>query len=175
MPRLLALCGSQRSRSLSGGLLRACRLRAPAGVEIELFELHKQFPLFNPEIAELPEGVRALQRALDAADALLIASPEYAHGVSGTIKNTLDWLVSHPPFAGQPVAVLNPAYQSHHADDALKETLRTMSAELIADACVRIPVIGAGVDPDQIASSPRFAALIDAALRAVLLHLERRA
>lgn len=175
MVRLLALCGSQRSRSLSAGLLRACRLLAPDGVEVVLFEQHKQFPLFNPEAAALPEGVRALQQAVDLADAILIASPEYAHGVSGTIKNTLDWLVSYPPFAGKPVAVLNPAFQSHHADAALQETLRTMSAELIPDACVRIPVIGAGVDPDAIAASTRFAPSIEAALRAVLLHLERHA
>jgi NAD(P)H-dependent FMN reductase len=175
MPRLLALCGSQRSRSLCAGLLRACRALAPAGVEVVLFEQHKQFPLFNPDIADLPDGVRALQQAIDAADALLIASPEYAHGVSGTIKNTLDWLVSHPPFAGKPVAVLNPSYQSQHADAALKETLRTMSADLIDAACVRIPVIGAGIDPDAIADSPRFAPLVEAALQAVLLHLDTRA
>lgn len=175
MPRLLALCGSQRSRSLSAGLLRACRVLAPAGVDIVLFEQHKQFPLFNPEIVELPQGVRVLQQEIDAADAVLIASPEYAHGVSGTIKNTLDWLVGHPPFAGKPVAVLNPSFQSEHADAALKETLRTMSAELVPGACVRIPVIGAGVDPDAIAASPRFAPLIEAALHAVLSHLGSRA
>jgi chromate reductase len=172
--RLLALCGSQRSRSFSAGLLRACRTRAPAGVEVTLFEDHKQFPLFNPEI-DMPDGVIALRQAIDTADALIIASPEYGHGVSGTIKNTLDWLVSHPPFAGKPVAVFNPSYQSHHADAALKETLRTMSAELVPGACMRIPVIGAGIDPDDIAASARFAPLVDAALRALLAYLERHA
>lgn len=172
--KLLALCGSQRTQSMSGGLLRACRALAPAGVEVCLFEEHKQFPLFNPELAELPPGVYALYAAVDAADALLIASPEYAHGVTGTIKNTLDWLVGHPGFAGKPVAVLNPAWQSHHADDSLKEILGMMSAELIAAACVRIPVIGSGVAPDAIASSPRFAPAIDAVLRAVAQHLERQ-
>lgn len=174
MYRILALCGSQRSRSLSAGLLRACRDLAPAGVDITLFEAHKQFPLFNPEIDTLPAGVLALQQAIDDAHAILIASPEYAHGVSGTIKNTLDWVVSHPPFAGKPVAVFNPSYQSQHADAALKETLRTMSADLVLDACVRIPVIGAGVDTDAIAASPRFAPLIEAALNAVLLHIGRQ-
>jgi NAD(P)H-dependent FMN reductase len=171
---VLALCGSQRTQSMSGGLLRACRERAPAGMSITLFEEHKQFPLFNPELADLPAGVRALYDAADAADALLIASPEYAHGVTGTIKNTLDWLVGHPGFAGKPVAVLNPSWQSHHADDNLREILGMMSADLILDACVRIPVIGAGVSPDAIGSSTRFAPAIDALLAAIAQHLAPR-
>ena len=171
--RILALCGSQRSRSLTAGLLRACRDLAPAGIAIALFEQHKDFPLFNPERTDVPAGVRALQDAITAADALLIASPEYAHGVTGTIKNTLDWVVSHAPFAGKPVAVLNPSYQSFHADEALKETLRTMSADLVLDACLRIPVIGSGTDPAKIAEIPRFAAPIAAALRALVAHIER--
>jgi chromate reductase len=173
--RLLALCGSQRRRSLSGALLRACRDLAPDGVAIDLFEGHKGFPLFNPEL-DLPSGVLALQDAITAADGILIASPEYAHGVSGTIKNTLDWVVSHPPFAGKPVGVLNPSLRSHHADEALKETLRTMSAVLVPGACIRIPVIGAGLDldtdPAAMASSPRFAPLIVTALDALLDHIK---
>jgi NAD(P)H-dependent FMN reductase len=171
--RILALCGSQRARSMSAGLLRACRDLAPADVAIEIFEHHKDFPLFNPERADVPPGVAALQEAITTADALLIASPEYAHGVTGTIKNTLDWVVNHAPFAGKPVAVLNPSYQSFHADEALKETLRTMSADLVLDACLRIPVIGSRVDPDRIASEPRFAAPIAAAVRALVAHVER--
>jgi chromate reductase len=169
--KLLALCGSQRTQSMSGGLLLACRALAPAGVAVTLFEEHKQFPLFNPELTELPPGVRALYDAIDAADALLIASPEYAHGVTGTIKNTLDWLVGHTGFVGKPVALLNPSWQSHHADDNLREILGMMSADLILDACVRIPVIGAGVAPDAIAASKRFAPTIGELLRAVAQHL----
>lgn len=173
--RILALCGSQRARSMSAGVLRACRDLAPAGVAIDLFEQHKDFPLFNPERTNVPSGVRALQDAITAADALLIASPEYAHGVTGTIKNTLDWVVDHAPFAHKPVAVLNPSYQSFHADEALKETLRTMSADLVLDACLRVPVIGSGADPARIADIPRFAAPITAALRALVAHIERTA
>jgi chromate reductase len=115
--------------------------------------------------------VRALHDAVDAADAILIASPEYAHGVTGTIKNTLDWLVGHPGFVGKRVAMLNPAWESHHADDNLREILGMMSAELILDACVRIPVIGSGLAPDAIGASARFAPAIDAVLRAITQHL----
>jgi len=72
---ILALCGSQRARSMSAGLLGACRDLAPAGVTVELFAQHKDFPLFNPERTDVPAGVLALQDAITAADALLIASP----------------------------------------------------------------------------------------------------
>ena len=171
---ILALCGSQRTRSLSGGLLRALRQLAPDGVVVDIFEQHKQFPLFNPELAELPAGVHALHEAITRASAIVIASPEYAHGVTGTIKNALDWAVSHPPFAGKPISVLNPGFQSYHADEALKETLRTMSAVLVPDACVRIPVIGSGVAPDAIADTPRFTEPLRAALQALLAQVDAR-
>jgi len=99
----------------------------------------------------------------------------HAHGVTGTIKNTLDWLVGHPPFACKPAAVFNPAYQSHHADDALKEILRTMSADLIHGACVRIPVIGSGVGRKDILSRPEFSSALAAAHAAIVAHVQAAA
>jgi len=131
--------------------------------------------LFNPDLEPAaPEAVLSLWDAVTWADAIVIASPEYAHGVTGTMKNTLDWLVGHIPFAYKPVAVFNPSYQSHHADEALKEILRTMAGDLIADACVRIPVIGSRVDPDAIAESAQFAPAIRFALQAVVDHVRQR-
>jgi NAD(P)H-dependent FMN reductase len=173
--KILALCGSLRTRSFSAGLLRASRELAPAGVQFRIFDGHGRLPLFNPDLEpDAPETVRSLWDAVTWADAIVVASPEYAHGVTGTMKNTLDWLVGHIPFAYKPVAVFNPSYQSHHADAALKEILRTMAADLIADACVRIPVIGSGVDPDGIAASVEFAATIHSALGAVVEHVRQR-
>ena len=173
--KILALCGSLRARSFSAGLLRAARALAPADVDFQFFDGHGQLPLFNPDLeADAPEAVLSLWNAVTRADAIVIASPEYAHGVTGTMKNTLDWLVGHIPFAYTPVAVFNPSYQSHHADEALKETLRTMAADLIADACVRIPVIGSRVDPDAIAESAQFAPAIRSALQAVVDHVRLR-
>lgn len=172
---ILALCGSLRARSFSAGLLRAAGALAPIGVDFRIFDGHGRLPLFNPDLeADAPEPVSSLWDAVTWADAIVIASPEYAHGVTGTMKNMLDWLVGHVPFAYKPVAVFNPSYQSHHADEALKETLRTMAADLVADACVRVPVIGSGVDPDGIAASAEFAATIRSALVAIVDHVRRR-
>jgi NAD(P)H-dependent FMN reductase len=171
--KLLALCGSQRAGSWSAALLRAVQALAPEDVHVEIFEDHKRLPLFNPDLAP-PAEASMLWAAVSAADAIVIASPEYAHGVTGTIKNTLDWLVGHEPFAFKPVGVLNPAYQSYHADEALKESLRMMSADLVPDACLRIPVIGSGIAQGAIDTDPRFARPIQAVLQALAIHARRK-
>ena len=170
--KVLALCGSLRSQSLCAALLRATAELAPAGVELWIFADHGRLPLFNPDLQPGDhDAVQSLRDAVAAADAVIIASPEYAHGVTGTVKNTLDWLVDLAAFAGKPVAVFNPAPDAHHADDALRETLRTMSADLIPGACVRVPVIGSGVDPAAIASSAIHAAAIRSALAAIVAYV----
>jgi chromate reductase len=169
---MLALCGSLRAQSLSRALLRATAVLAPAGVEVRIFDGLGRLPLFNPDLEpDAPAPVVSLWNAVAEADAIIIASPEYAHGVTGTIKNALDWLVGHVPFAYKPVAVFNPSSRSQHADAALRETLRTMSADLVENACVCIPVIGSGVNPDAIAAAATFAGSIRAALGAVVAHV----
>jgi chromate reductase len=173
--QILALSGSQRENSWSSALLLATKKLTPQSVNVQVYEGHKTWPLFNPDLETNPPGaVRALRDLITKADAILIASPEYAHGVTGTIKNTLDWLVSHPGFAYKPVAVFNPSYQSQHADEALKETLRTMAADLIPGACIRIPVIGSGIDQRAIEQQPAFRLAITAAIDCVVEHVQRR-
>jgi len=88
-------------------------------------------------------NVAAFLHSVASADALLIASPEYAHGVTGTIKNALDWLVGFEPFASKAVAVLNASPHAHHADSALRETLKTMAPVIVELASVSIPLLGA--------------------------------
>src|SRR4051812_32105445 len=97
--KLLALCGSLRAASINAALLRAFARVAPAGVEVSIFPSLGALALFSPDLeADPPPAVRALHAAVAEADGLVIASPEYAHGVSGTIKNALDWLVAFEPF-----------------------------------------------------------------------------
>jgi hypothetical protein len=97
---------------------------------------------------------------------LIIAAPEYAHGVPGAFKNALDWLVASDAFPGKPVAMINTAPRSFHAQSALRETLATMSARLIPEAFVALPLTGKMVDAAEIAANPRFAAALRAALDA---------
>lgn len=164
----LAISGSLRAASINSALLRAAaRLWVPA-VELRLCRTIAELPLFNPDLeASLPAPVAAFHAEVAAAEALVIASPEYAHGVSGTIKNALDWLVSFEPFVGKPVAVWNASPRAHHADAALKETLRTMSARIVVPACASIPLLGAHLREDDMVENPEVSRVVRQALQAL--------
>ena len=173
--KVLALCGSLRKASINAALLRAAaRLAAPAA-NVEVPNWLGRLPLFSPDLeADLPLPVQALYMTVANADALLIASPEYAHGVSGTIKNALDWLVSFEPFIHKPVAVLNASPRAHHADDALRETLRTMSACLVGERSFAVELLGAHLDEDAMAASPAVAAVVAEAIAALRTEIARQ-
>jgi len=153
--KLLAISGSLRAASLNTMLLRALARLAPPGVEVSVYAGLGSLPLFNPDI-ETPEPVpvAALHAAILAADALVIASPEYAHGVTGAMKNALDWMVGNESFVNKPVALLNASPRARHAQEHLRETVSVMSGRLIEPACIAVPLLGAGLDEDGIVSDP---------------------
>ncbi|MDL2355794.1 MAG: NAD(P)H-dependent oxidoreductase [Pseudomonadota bacterium] len=165
---ILAISGSLRAASINSALLRAAKCLAPPGMELAIFGGVGALPLFNPDLeANLPAEVIALHTAVADADALLFASPEYAHGVTGAIKNTLDWLVSFEPMVGKPVAVLNASPRAHHADMALRETLKTMSAVIVEAASLSIPLLGAKLGEAGMIDDAPVAAAIRHALSAL--------
>jgi NAD(P)H-dependent FMN reductase len=167
MKRILCLSGSLRGVSANTALLRACRELAPASLQLTLFERMGELPLFNPDLDAdpLPPAVLALREAVGRSDALLVACPEYAHGVPGPFKNLLDWLVSSLEFPGKPVAQWNASGRgSHHAQDALREVLTTMSARLLDDAAASFPLPGAGASVEELLGDPAQAGRIRMAL-----------
>ena len=107
---ILAIAGSLRRASFNRGLVRAAVEVAPAGVTVSVFDLN-DVPLFNADVEALgdPPSVAALKAAIQEADALLIASPEYNHCIPGVLKNAIDW-ASRPARAssltGKPVAIM---------------------------------------------------------------------
>jgi chromate reductase, NAD(P)H dehydrogenase (quinone) len=166
--KVLAISGSLRVDSINSALLRAAARLAPPNMEVRLFRSVGELPLFNPDLeAKMPPQVSAFHAAVAASNALLIASPEYAHGVTGTIKNVLDWLVSFEPFVHMPVAVLNASPRAHHADEALRETLKTISAVIVEEASISIPLLGAHLTEDGMVENPMVSRAIQSALLAL--------
>lgn len=162
---VLAVSGSLRAASVNSALLQALAQLAPAGVRVRLYESIGTLPLFNPDLeGHEPAPVHAWRAALASADAVIIASPEYAHGVTGAIKNALDWVVGSGELSGKPAAVLIASTRSEHAPAALARTVAVMDAQLIAAACMAVPVNTSRATRTDILALP---AAVDA-LRTVL-------
>jgi NAD(P)H-dependent FMN reductase len=150
-------------------VLRAASRLAPAGADVRLYEGMGTLPLFNPDIeVPNPAAVESLRAQINASDAVLIASPEYAHGVSGVMKNALDWMVGNESLVGKPVGLLNASPRATIAQAALREILVTMSARIIDEACVAIPLLGSGLDEDGIVGDRELGRLLTGALSALM-------
>ena len=169
---ILALSGSLRAASLNSALLRATSRIAPADTAVEVSNCIASLPLYNPDLeAILPASVIVLKSQLTAADAVIIASPEYAHGVTGAIKNALDWMVGNESFVDKPVALFNTSPRAEHAQAALREILTTMSARVVEEACITVPLLGSGLDEDAIVRDIEIGVAVSRALRALRLSI----
>ncbi|HXT15339.1 MAG TPA: NADPH-dependent FMN reductase [Gemmatimonadaceae bacterium] len=167
--RILTVSGSLRVVSSSGAVLDAIARLAPSDVIVERYSGMASLPHFNPDVEEvaLPHEAAEWRARVAAADALLIASPEYAHGVPGSLKNALDWLVGGPEFVDKPVAVVNPSAHSKFAHVQLIETLRTMSGNVVMDASVTLRARPAAGNADAIVDDAELVALLRSALAAL--------
>lgn len=108
--RVAGICGSLRRASYNAGLLRVAASRAPEGMAIEILDI-SAFPLYNADIeAEgYPEAVSEVRERVRELDGILFSSPEYNYGVSGVLKNAIDWISRPPatsPLFGKPVAFM---------------------------------------------------------------------
>src|SRR5699024_3230742 len=159
------ISGSLRAVSLNTLLLRATARLAPAGVDVAPYPGLGSLPLFNPDIeASDPPPVADLRARIIAAAALLIASPEYAHGVTAVMKNALDWMVGNESFVQKPVALFNASPRANHAQAALRETIVTMSARIVEAACITVPLLGSGFSEDGVVHDSAMSASIRNAL-----------
>ncbi|NJN15939.1 MAG: NAD(P)H-dependent oxidoreductase [Oscillochloris sp.] len=110
--KILAVSGSLRHNSLNTALLHAAQEVAPAHVQIELYDL-ADIPLYNGDEDGgehgQPAGVGRFKAALGAADAIMIATPEYNYSIPGVLKNAIDWAsrpIASSPLNGKPLAMM---------------------------------------------------------------------
>ena len=153
--RILALSGSLRAASINSAFCRATARLAPANVHVEVLSGLGNIPAFNQDLEPSPpSAVQSLRAAIHGATALVIASPEYAHGVSGVMKNALDWLVSYEGTVGK-----------------LREVLTTMSTDIVATASVTLPLLGTCTTEQEMVSSPHVSRAIRGMIEALVLHV----
>jgi len=107
--RLLGISGSLRKGSFNTAALRAAKELLPDEMNMEIFNIG-ELPLYNEDLREqgFPPKVQELREKIAAADALLIASPEYNYSIPAPLKNAIDWASRPPqqPFDGKPIGIM---------------------------------------------------------------------
>jgi chromate reductase, NAD(P)H dehydrogenase (quinone) len=131
--RVLAISGSLRRGSHNTELLRAAAELLPPPVELELFDGLRAVPPYDEDedAAGGPEGARELRAAIEDADAVLIATPEYNSSIPGQLKNALDWASRPFPanaLQGKPVAVVGASTGMFGAVWSQAETRKVLGA-----------------------------------------------
>ncbi len=136
---VLGLCGSLRRGSYNRRLLAAAAAELPRGVSLEVLEGLADIPPYNQddEDGATPEAVEALRDAITAADAVLIATPEYNASVPGQLKNALDWASRPFPdnaLRDKPVAVVGAStglFGAVWAQAELRKVLKAIGAHVV--------------------------------------------
>ena len=152
--RVLGISGSLRRESHNTRLLRGLGTLLPEGVELDVFGQLAQIPPFSEDDEQQPPAaVTALKRAIAAADAVVIATPEYNASIPGQLKNALDW-VSRPradvPLRGKPAAVIGAStslFGAVWAQAEARKVLSTIGARVL-DRELPLPQAEDALGPD---------------------------
>lgn len=130
--KILAISGSLRRDSHNSALLRAAAELLPPGVELEIHDGLRDIPNFDQdEVENRPAAVARLWEEVEAADAVLVATPEYNHSIPGVLKNALDWLsrpLADSPLKNKPAAVVGASTGMFGAVWAQAETRKVLGA-----------------------------------------------
>lgn len=167
--KILAVSGSLRAASSNGTLLRALPLVSPPDMKFTFRAPLDSLPYFNPDIEQegLPQPVAHWRAEIRDHAALVICSPEYAHGVPGVLKNALDWLVGGVEITAKPIAVFQTSLPSTIAHASLLEILRVMGGNVIPEASVPVLLRGRKLDEHGIASDSTLSTTLHAAMTAL--------
>jgi chromate reductase len=129
---VLGISGSLRRGSHNTALLRAAAQLAPPDVELTIYDGLAAIPPFDQDGEDRPPAaVVDLREAIAAADAVLIATPEYNHSIPGVLKNALDWMsrpLATSPLRDKPAAVVGASTGLFGAVWAQAETRKVLGA-----------------------------------------------
>ena len=139
MLRILGISGSLRRGSHNTNLLRAAAELLPPGVELEVYDGLRELPPYDPDLDVDPAdpAVARLRDDIDAADGVLIATPEYNGSIPGVLKNALDWASRPFPdnaLRGKPVAVIGAStglFGAAWAQAEMRKVLEIIGADVI--------------------------------------------
>jgi chromate reductase, NAD(P)H dehydrogenase (quinone) len=159
----LGIAGSLRSGSFSAALLAEMVGMSDAHIRVTAFPL-RDVPLYNADLepapGHAPAPVLELRRAIEAADGLVLVSPEYNYGMSGVLKNTLDW-ASRPAYKsvlkGKPVLIISNspgALGGARAQIQLRQTLFGTLSRVVARPEIAVAQVATKLTEGRLTDEP---------------------
>jgi chromate reductase len=177
--RVLGFAGSLRKASYNKALLRAALELMPEDAELETFDL-EGIPPFNQDLESRPTTrVKEFKSKIKAADAVLIATPEYNYSVPGVLKNAIDW-ASRPygdnALAGKPVAIMGASIGmlgTARAQYHLRQTCVFLDMHPLNQPEVLVPAVQDKVDPSGCITDEKTRDLVRQLLKALVAWARR--
>lgn len=150
--KVLAISGSTRLQSTNQYLINALVNLSAGELDIQVFNGLEQLPQFNPDKdnEQVPDTVRKFRQLISNADGIIICTPEYAHGVPGSLKNAIDWTISTGEFPNKPTMLITAATDGRFGHKALLETLHAIEAKNIDHLQLVIQFAKTKIATDQI-------------------------
>lgn len=178
-PRLLGIAGSLRKGSYNTIILEALSRRIESKAALHIHSL-SEVPLYSQDLDTdtPPPGVAAFRKAIAEADGLIIASPEYNHGMSGVLKNAIDWATrpyGRATIIEKPVLTMtsSPATTGGvRAQAQLNEALIAVSAKLVAQPQIVIATVHEKIRDGRLEDEPTLA-FLDAGVDRLLAVISR--
>jgi NAD(P)H-dependent FMN reductase len=156
---LLLISGSLQRVSANRALLEVAAQCAEGLARVSWYSRLGELPHFDPDLPEDLAPVVDWRRAVLDADGVLIASPEYAHSLPGSLKNALDWLVGSGELYEKPIGLISGGTSGgQRALDALEQKLHAQGSSIVGQLSVpgirpKLDANGAVVDPETIAQT----------------------
>jgi NAD(P)H-dependent FMN reductase len=178
--RILLVSGSSREGSTNAAVLRTAAAVAGNGVETVLYPGIGELPLFNPdddrEGVAVDPRVAEMRREVQASDAVLFCTPEYAGALPAALKNLLEWTIGDAGTYRKPVAWINAAGAAAptgaaDAHESLRKVLGYAGADIVEEACARVPVERSLVGPDGLINDGAARSRIAAAVGRLAEHV----
>ncbi|MCW3110931.1 MAG: NADPH-dependent reductase [Segetibacter sp.] len=148
---IIAISGSTRQNSINHSLIKAIADLSAASLDITIFDGIENLPQFNPDNDgdNVAKEILDFRQQLNKADGIIICTPEYAHGVPGTLKNAIDWTISSSQFPHKPTLLITASTGGHYGHKALMETLKAIEAKNIDQHQMVIPFAKTKISADN--------------------------
>ncbi len=149
--KILAICGSTRTNSTNHRLINAIAELSKDSFDIDLYGGLTQLPQFNPDDdnEHVSKEVVGFRQLLNKADGVIICTPEYAHGVPGSLKNAIDWTVGTSEFWQKPTMLITASTDGKYGHQSLLETLHVIEAKNIHHLQLLISFASTKVNEDN--------------------------